>query len=187
MLEFKGHMGRVHDVAWAPSVGRSYHLIATAGGDGRVALWKVTPDSMLEPGAPVVPFGTSTVAGADWTVVKSRVSLADGAMVAAFNDHDGKPVWRVEFNITGTVVASSADDGKLRLRRQNLGGGWEEVAAITTVERDDATTVASGGGGGGGGGGGAAAAAAAAAAVGGGMGSGGARMSGFGAALGGGR
>jgi nucleoporin SEH1 len=30
-------------VAWAPSLGRSYHLIATGGRDGRVRIWRVKP------------------------------------------------------------------------------------------------------------------------------------------------
>jgi len=30
-------------VAWAPSCGRSYHLIATGGRDGRVRIWRVKP------------------------------------------------------------------------------------------------------------------------------------------------
>jgi WD40 repeat protein len=41
MLELVGHTDRLHDVAWAPNIGRSYHLIATAGKDGVVGLWKV--------------------------------------------------------------------------------------------------------------------------------------------------
>jgi nucleoporin SEH1 len=30
-------------VAWAPSCGRSYHLIATGGRDGHVRIWSVKP------------------------------------------------------------------------------------------------------------------------------------------------
>jgi hypothetical protein len=33
----------VTSVAWAPSCGRSYHLIATAGRDGHVRIWKLKP------------------------------------------------------------------------------------------------------------------------------------------------
>lgn len=32
-------------VAWAPSCGRSYQLIATGGRDGKVRIWKVHPPS----------------------------------------------------------------------------------------------------------------------------------------------
>jgi nucleoporin SEH1 len=40
--ELPGHGGVVHDVAWAPNVGRSYHLIATACKDHRVRIFKLT-------------------------------------------------------------------------------------------------------------------------------------------------
>ncbi|KAG6845009.1 hypothetical protein H0H87_001781 [Tephrocybe sp. NHM501043] len=38
----------VTSVAWAPSCGRSYHLIATGGRDGRVRIWRVKPGEDLE-------------------------------------------------------------------------------------------------------------------------------------------
>lgn len=40
--ELPGHRGLVRDVAWAVSMGRSYHLIATACKDGRVRIFKLT-------------------------------------------------------------------------------------------------------------------------------------------------
>ena len=33
----------VTSVAWAPSCGRSYHLIATGSRDGHVRIWRVKP------------------------------------------------------------------------------------------------------------------------------------------------
>lgn len=35
----------VTSVAWAPSCGRSYHLIATGSRDGHVRIWRVKPPS----------------------------------------------------------------------------------------------------------------------------------------------
>jgi hypothetical protein len=35
--------------------------------------------------------------------------------------------------VTGTVVASSADDGRLRLRRQDLSGQWALVSEVDTA------------------------------------------------------
>ncbi|KIP09749.1 hypothetical protein PHLGIDRAFT_102282, partial [Phlebiopsis gigantea 11061_1 CR5-6] len=38
----------VISVAWAPSCGRSYHLIATGSRDGHVRIWRVKPPSSVE-------------------------------------------------------------------------------------------------------------------------------------------
>ena len=35
----------MHDVSWAPTLGRSYHLIATACKDSRVRIFKVRGDA----------------------------------------------------------------------------------------------------------------------------------------------
>ena len=37
------HPSSITSVAWAPSCGRSYHLIATGSRDGKVRIWKVRP------------------------------------------------------------------------------------------------------------------------------------------------
>lgn len=34
-----GAAAAVHDVSWAPKMGRSYHAIATAGRDGRIRVY----------------------------------------------------------------------------------------------------------------------------------------------------
>ena len=39
-----GHKQVIHDVAWAPSVGRSYHLLASASKDRALSIWKLTSD-----------------------------------------------------------------------------------------------------------------------------------------------
>ena len=35
-------------MSWAPSCGRSYHLVATGGRDGHVRIWKIKPGSDLD-------------------------------------------------------------------------------------------------------------------------------------------
>lgn len=40
--ELKGHKNLVRGIAWAPTMGRSYHLIATACKDGHVRIFKLT-------------------------------------------------------------------------------------------------------------------------------------------------
>ncbi|KAJ2999908.1 epoxide hydrolase, soluble (sEH) [Globomyces sp. JEL0801] len=88
-----GHTGIVRDVAWAPSCGRSYQLIATACSDGHVRIFQLTPKPSSS---------------------NSNRNIFNVELVADLPDHESE-VWRVEWNITGTVLVSSGDDGKLRL------------------------------------------------------------------------
>ena len=84
----------ISSLAWAPSSGRSYHLIAAGSRDGCIRIWKVTPS------------GNSDTR---W----------DAALAAEITDHmaesSGGGVGRVEWNITGTVLSTAGCDGVVRL------------------------------------------------------------------------
>lgn len=92
-------------IAWAPSCGRSYHLVATGGRDGHVRIWRVKPPALEDGGE------TDGTEGPDaqWSAV----------VVADFDDHKcvlhvrevrsltapcRSGVGRVEWNVTGWVV-----------------------------------------------------------------------------------
>ena len=51
----------ITSVSWAPSCGRSYHLIATGSRDGHVRIWKV------KPGSDELDDGLEDVEDAKWT------------------------------------------------------------------------------------------------------------------------
>jgi len=55
-------------------------------------------------------------------------------IVGNFDDHQAE-VWRVEWNVTGTVLSSSGDDGKVRLWKANYLGQWK---CTTVISADDA-------------------------------------------------
>ena len=80
-----GHTGVVRDIAWAPNMGRSFEIIATACSDGHVRIFHLT---------------------------KANGFSVD--LVADFDEHASE-VWKVEWNVTGTILSSSGDDGVLRL------------------------------------------------------------------------
>lgn len=82
----------ITSVAWAPSCGRSYHLIATGGRDGRVRVWKVRPGEELGGGDVTMGMGEPEDADAEerWS-----------AMVVADFEHHRSAVTRVEWNVTG--------------------------------------------------------------------------------------
>ncbi|GAA5813833.1 hypothetical protein MFLAVUS_007320 [Mucor flavus] len=121
-----GHTQEVHDISWAPSMARSYQLIATASKDNTVRIFKLTEQVQQQQQRsnriPVSPAGTPTQLG---THSKSlHIEL-----IASFDDHKAE-VWRVEWNITGTILSSSGDDGKLRLWTAGYDGKWRQMASI---------------------------------------------------------
>ncbi|XP_041375583.1 nucleoporin SEH1-like [Gigantopelta aegis] len=99
----------VHDVAFAANLGRSYHLLAIAS--KTVSIISLKP---LRKDAIVAASGHSTF---------------EMRKVASFNDHDSQ-VWRVCWNVIGTVLASSGDDGCVRLWKANYLDNWKSIAVL---------------------------------------------------------
>ena len=50
-------------------------------------------------------------------------------LAGQFTDHSST-VWRVCWNVTGTVLASSGDDGQVRLWKANYMDNWSCVASL---------------------------------------------------------
>ena len=67
----------ITSVAWAPSCGRSYHLVATGARDGHVRIWRVRPPVPSEESEDVESAEPADVASARWTA----------AIVGDFDDH----------------------------------------------------------------------------------------------------
>lgn len=98
-----GHKDAIHDIAWAPNMGRSYHLVATASKDRTAKIWQLEAN-----------------AKGKWNVKE----------VATLADHNNE-VWRVEWNITGTILATSGDDGTVRLWKSTYQNEWQCLNVIT--------------------------------------------------------
>lgn len=98
----------VHDISFAPNLGRSFHLLAVATKDVRII--SLTPIS-------------------DSVGVASGLTRLDTQIAAQFDDH-ACTVWRVCWNVTGTILASSGDDGCVRLWKMNYMNSWKCVAVL---------------------------------------------------------
>lgn len=103
-----GHKDSIHDISWAPNLGRSYHLVATASKDRTAKIWQLDPN-----------------AKGKWGVKE----------VASFADHNNE-VWRVEWNITGTILATSGDDGTVRLWKSTYQNDWQCLNVISGSSSD---------------------------------------------------
>ncbi|XP_012272026.1 nucleoporin SEH1-A isoform X2 [Orussus abietinus] len=96
----------VHDIAFAPNLGRSFHTLAVATKDVRIITLKPIQDT-----------------------VQSGLSRFEITTAAQFDDHYCT-VWRVCWNIMGTILASSGDDGCVRLWKDNYINNWKCVAVL---------------------------------------------------------
>lgn len=98
----------VHDIAFAPNLGRSYHILGIASKDVRIVI--------LRPPQKDAYAACST----------SQLEILQAAQ---FDDHHST-VWRISWNITGTILASSGDDGCLRLWKANYLQNWKCIAVL---------------------------------------------------------
>ncbi|XP_071785423.1 nucleoporin SEH1-like isoform X2 [Asterias amurensis] len=104
----------VHDLAFAPNMGRSYHVIAVATKDVRI----MTLKPLRRDANTMGPIGLD---------IKQPAQL----------DHNNQQVWRVSWNVTGTILASSSDDGLVRLWKANYLGNWKCIQEM----KGDGTSV----------------------------------------------
>jgi nucleoporin SEH1 len=102
---------------------RSYQLIATASRDGHVRVFRLEVKSVGQTGQSA---GYSQGQGNAQNFRKPAFNVE---MVADFTDHQG-PVSRVEWNVTGTILSSSGEDGKVRLWKSTYLNDWKLISVI---------------------------------------------------------
>ncbi|XP_028978572.2 nucleoporin SEH1 isoform X1 [Esox lucius] len=98
----------VHDLAFAPNLGRSFHVLAIATKDVRIFK--------------LIPMRRDATHSSTPTKLEIQV-------LAQFDNHNSQ-VWRVSWNITSTLLASSGDDGCVRLWKANYMDNWKCTAIL---------------------------------------------------------
>jgi len=98
----------VHDIAFAPNLGRSYHILGIASKDVRIIVLRPPTKDAYAP---------------------CSASQLEVIPAAQFDDHHST-VWRISWNITGTILASSGDDGCLRMWKANYLQNWKCIAVL---------------------------------------------------------
>lgn len=99
----------VKDLAFAPNLGRSFNLLAVASKDVQIMVLKPMHDQNvnLQEGLP-----------------KYEIRQA-----AQFDSHNSQ-AWRVSWNVTGTILASSGDDGCVKLWKANYLHKWKNIGTL---------------------------------------------------------
>jgi len=115
-LELEAHASSVLDIDWAPNIGRSFHLLATAGKDRELRVYRF-PRS--ENGDFIEPAQRS-----------ENSNCVEPVKMEKLQELSQNEVWRVQWNVTGTVLASSGDDGQVRLWRSDYQGCWRCTSEI---------------------------------------------------------
>ncbi|KAL4234460.1 Nucleoporin SEH1 [Mactra antiquata] len=100
----------VHDVAFSPNLGRSYHMLGIATRTLKI----ITMEPLRRDAA---------LSG------QTGLTKFELRQVADFDDHNSQ-VWRLCWNVTGTVLVSSGDDNKVRMWKGNYLGNWKCIAEM---------------------------------------------------------
>ncbi|KAK8870022.1 hypothetical protein IAR55_000592 [Kwoniella newhampshirensis] len=106
-------------VAWAPSCGRSYHLLATGSRDGTVRIWRVEP-----PGERLrLDYDSEEEVKRSWTAECTGEFGKGGARVGM-----------VDWNATGTTLTTSDDEGIVRIYKPTYAKSWKLLGQMTAEE-----------------------------------------------------
>lgn len=109
--------GDVLSVSWAPNVGRRFHYIASAE-DSQLRIYKLSRD--------LVPPSSNANTGSNASGAASGGAVPTVLSTQTIPTH----AWRVQWNVTGTVLASSGDGGKVQLWKTGSDGEFECVSEV---------------------------------------------------------
>lgn len=139
VAELPGHTKGVHDVAWAPNVGRSYHLIASAGTDNMLKVHRLKRKKFSN-------LSTSTTSSSNTNSSSNTKQISNSSGNSTKSNTDTSSlefestqvldtglaeVWRCSWNVTGTVLASSGDGGNVQLWKCDFrDNSWKCVSKV---------------------------------------------------------
>ncbi|VDN54887.1 unnamed protein product [Dracunculus medinensis] len=154
----------VTDIAFAPSAGRSYHMLAIASKD--ISIYKITEvnkrmdDEMFDTGEPIEYETTliESLEGSSQSTMEKSSKRSDvhkditgiikptdyEISLLESLEHPYHPailIWRISWNITGTVLTAGSSDGVIRVWKSSFLKKWTLISVIKANEskkEDDA-------------------------------------------------
>lgn len=141
VAKLEGHNGLIRSVSWAPSIGRWYQLVATGCKDGKVRIFKLTEREDPNIGDSNASF-MDDERNDDETIIASSNNLQEQTnrpfssysplqvdLIGEHDDHEGE-VWSVSWDLTGTILSSASDDGKVRLWKATHSNEFKCISVI---------------------------------------------------------
>ncbi|RPA87437.1 WD40 repeat-like protein [Ascobolus immersus RN42] len=135
----------------------SYTAPASPTSFSRSSSIESSPSSSLKEKSPIgLQFGQSNTSGSAQTTQTGLAQIASSStdspdtskdnyppetggeieLLADLDDHR-REVWRVCWNVTGSILSSAGDDGKIRLWRKAANGRWMVISIINHSDSDD--------------------------------------------------
>jgi hypothetical protein len=111
-------------------VGRSYHLISSAGG-GMLCIWQIfsepqtsTGEDMIDEPQIVTRLNSSPDAD-PLALVEISTEFSSGVSGKHIKTiFENCEIWRCEWNVSGTSLSSSGEDGVVRVYRADISGSF---------------------------------------------------------------
>lgn len=146
---FPGHQVLIRSIAWAPSMGRGFQTIAIGYNDGKIEIYKVTKKQKPE------STSSATVEKSGGSAIKQQ--LQQQSVAPAFrqlseqdqfelslekaSDLEGhtKEVWKLSWNVTGTILASAGSDGTIRFWKSDYNNKFQCMAEVSAEQREGPT------------------------------------------------
>lgn len=142
----------IRSISWAPSMGRGFQLIATGSIDGKIRIYKVTksinPESSSRndlQGQRHQSQQTHSFDSMDTADIHDGMDVdgADGngslsinvEPPSSFQGHDSGEVWRVSWNVTGTILASAGSDGNIKFWKLAYKNEFQCMAVVSAEQR----------------------------------------------------
>ncbi|KAH3686832.1 hypothetical protein WICPIJ_002199 [Wickerhamomyces pijperi] len=131
--ELPEHGGLIRSVSWAPSMGRNYQLLATGCKDGKVRFFKLTERVITSKSRRRNQDDSNNNAETQDHLEPSVAVEVE--LISEHDDHKGE-VWSVSWNLTGTILSSSGDDGKIRLWKASYANEFQCLSVVSAEQRD---------------------------------------------------
>merc|ERR1712146_10915 len=134
---------RINDIAWAPTAGKSFHQIASCSSDGiRVhrLVYKYGNNQQTENGLSNNQMNLAGRIG-EKSGKRPQLQLQESTALkynppqsfAGDTQFRHNEVWRVAWNITGTLIVTSGEEGNVVLWKKNFQGKWLATKTIHGV------------------------------------------------------